>query len=479
MMQCRDMDELLVEFLYQELDGAQAEDFRAHLDGCARCGAELKSLQQMRQALRSLPELEPSAAVTSRLLHEAGKRARPVEQNSGILAWLGKLMSPVVAHPAWAAVGTLVLVAGVAGVLTSTGRLDSSAPVAEVATSTSTTPGTKAEAPVTPTEDTFAAGAPASAPAEPTAAAAPPTPTVEGRDQAAAGPLGENKPDVRSPSKPEPPRDYASKVPAPAITAPARKTMRPGPGPGPGKVASGFEGGDADMKGLSTYDRQESDRQQRGGEKKRGAVADERNAEPVVADKQMPEDRPAATTSEAERGRVAQPKPSAPPPPPPSSVAPSGETVELAKEQSREPSKEQRPAATKSARESDDRAAGAAGAGSQGDSETAAAPREEAADETRAKAKKDAEEPPEQKLLRDAQRSASAGDCDGALTISRKIEKMNREFHRRRVAGDAALRACQADLERKNRAAGRRADDAQMEAPSAPSTAPSNKEVAK
>ena len=44
MMQCRDIDELMVDYLYQELDAARMTELEAHMHGCARCEAEIARL---------------------------------------------------------------------------------------------------------------------------------------------------------------------------------------------------------------------------------------------------------------------------------------------------------------------------------------------------------------------------------------------------------------------------------------------------
>lgn len=131
MMQCRDIEELMMEYLYQELDAAQAEAFKAHVGGCARCGAELASLERTRLAVRSLPELDPPAAVTARLLHEAAKRARPApeEARGGIVGWIASLFRPVALHPAFSAVAALVLIGGVAGFLAMKGKVSDRPPM--------------------------------------------------------------------------------------------------------------------------------------------------------------------------------------------------------------------------------------------------------------------------------------------------------------------------------------------------------------
>src|SRR6185503_6501515 len=137
MMECRDIDELMVDFIYQELDAEKTEAFRTHVSGCARCGAEIQSLQRTRQALRSLPEAEPSPAVSARLLHEAGKRAAKAEAG-GFFGWLAKMIGPVMAHPAWAAAASLLLVAGVAGFLSLRGKVSERAQHVEVTGGTAT-----------------------------------------------------------------------------------------------------------------------------------------------------------------------------------------------------------------------------------------------------------------------------------------------------------------------------------------------------
>ena len=94
MPECRQIDERLLDFVYGELpDEAQAE-VRAHLAGCDRCTAEIESLQKTRTALRELPEEDPPAALTARLVHEA---SRP----RTLGAKLHGLLGVFVVHPAW------------------------------------------------------------------------------------------------------------------------------------------------------------------------------------------------------------------------------------------------------------------------------------------------------------------------------------------------------------------------------------------
>jgi hypothetical protein len=131
MKESQDMHELMIEYLYGELDDRQAESFRKSLAERPELAAELASLQRTREAVRGLPELEPSSAVTTRLLHEAAKQAeaRAKAEEGGFFAWLSGLFRPMVAHPAWATVGALVLVAGTAGVLSMRGQVTREAEV--------------------------------------------------------------------------------------------------------------------------------------------------------------------------------------------------------------------------------------------------------------------------------------------------------------------------------------------------------------
>jgi len=68
---CSEMDELLVDYLYDELDPARRPAFEEHLATCARCTAEVAAFRRVRQAARALPSEEPSAALSERLMAAA------------------------------------------------------------------------------------------------------------------------------------------------------------------------------------------------------------------------------------------------------------------------------------------------------------------------------------------------------------------------------------------------------------------------
>lgn len=123
MLECRDIEGLMMDWLYNELDQTDTAEFQDHLSSCSSCEEELESLKATREAFSQLPSEEPPASVSAILLHEAAKSApaaarEPVETDSGgFWAWLVGLFQPIAAHPAAAAIASLVLVAGVAGTL--------------------------------------------------------------------------------------------------------------------------------------------------------------------------------------------------------------------------------------------------------------------------------------------------------------------------------------------------------------------------
>lgn len=120
MLQCRDIDALMMDWLYGELDPQQAQSFSTHVEDCTRCHSELAAYERTRELVGGLPTEEPPPALSALLIREAATRSASPKTESthqgGFLAWLGKLFQPL-QHPALAAVATLVLVAGVAGTL--------------------------------------------------------------------------------------------------------------------------------------------------------------------------------------------------------------------------------------------------------------------------------------------------------------------------------------------------------------------------
>jgi hypothetical protein len=181
MLQCKEIDELMMDWLYQELEPSRSQAVEAHVGGCARCTAEVGSLRHTRDVFRDLSIEEPPASVSAILLHEAARRAPAVAPRGEAVGFWDRLRAwfqPLFAHPAAAAVATLVLVAGVAGALyvrrgsdmSESGRpVASSAPEPARPEEAARAPGTAGSATVTAT--------PTPAPIEQQqAAAAPPAP---------------------------------------------------------------------------------------------------------------------------------------------------------------------------------------------------------------------------------------------------------------------------------------------------------------
>lgn len=131
MADCSTFDTLVVDWLYDELDPAEAARITRHVDGCAACWQTAESLVQVRALFRAMPEEEPPGAISARVLREAAAHAASrQERGLGQLvsAWITGAFGRAFAHPAAAAVASLVLVAGVAGALFARGQLEMAAP---------------------------------------------------------------------------------------------------------------------------------------------------------------------------------------------------------------------------------------------------------------------------------------------------------------------------------------------------------------
>ena len=110
-MDCSRIDDLLVDYIYQELEPAQVELFEAHIQGCARCTQEVSALETTRTMLQSLPEEDPPAQISALLLQEASRAVQP--PTPGFWERLRMSMRSLVMHPAMTAAVTLMLVLGV------------------------------------------------------------------------------------------------------------------------------------------------------------------------------------------------------------------------------------------------------------------------------------------------------------------------------------------------------------------------------
>ena len=110
-MDCSRIDDLLVDYIYQELNPAQVELFEAHLQGCARCSQEVTAYESTRTMLQGLPEEDPPPQISALLLQEASRAVQPAD--TGFWERLRLSMRAMVMHPAMTAAVTLMLVLGI------------------------------------------------------------------------------------------------------------------------------------------------------------------------------------------------------------------------------------------------------------------------------------------------------------------------------------------------------------------------------
>jgi anti-sigma factor RsiW len=129
MAHCTTFDLLLVDWLYDELEPAEAARFTRHIDGCDACWRTAEAMTRIRALMRELPEQPPPEAISSRILRQAAEQVAGTRKR-GLLSWLAGSLETVWAHPAAAALASMVLIAGVAGVLFTRGKLEMAAPTA-------------------------------------------------------------------------------------------------------------------------------------------------------------------------------------------------------------------------------------------------------------------------------------------------------------------------------------------------------------
>ncbi|MFW5879166.1 MAG: zf-HC2 domain-containing protein, partial [Myxococcota bacterium] len=113
-LDCKRVDELLVEYLYDELEPGQRALVDAHLGSCSACAERAGSLSGTRSLMAELPELSPSRD-DSYVLKVASEQARRRRKQEGLLGrlsrlgrWLGERPS-MVALPVAAAVVLVVV----------------------------------------------------------------------------------------------------------------------------------------------------------------------------------------------------------------------------------------------------------------------------------------------------------------------------------------------------------------------------------
>jgi len=461
-MDCRQIEELMMEYLYQELDAAQSTAYRAHLSSCPQCAAQLAGYERTRQAVRSLPDMDPPAAVTARLLHEAASR-RPVQaveavaagmtvgggrvvraagEGKGAWAWLTGWMQPIFAHPGFAAAAGLVVVGGIAGFLAMRGKFDTAA-----------------------TARMESAAAPSVVP-EPTTATAP----TASEDQLKLARQAGEKVEAFLGSE---------GVPAPGAVAPANEPEA-APKPGRTRLASPQEEQQLGHGGVAAGKAPDG---RRGRAKSAGVIGGTVSEGGASKDDGL--DVGAFARDERSDKNVA-PAPAAPPPPPalaaprkpapepvvldkkpreeqprpvttsPSGVASgagaggaAGPTGESAKKkeskQAPAPTAHRSQAARPAQNESLDADAESAGAAPPPSAAPPATMADEAAapsDSAKSKAKPNAQEAEARKLHGQARAKANTGNCGEALKLRDRISKIDPSYFDRSVKNDADLARC-------------------------------------
>lgn len=113
--------ELVLDYVYGELDEARKRTFEEHLPTCARCQQEVASFGRVRTAAkRVMPAVEPPAslggALHAQLMHAAAQR----KPRRGILLAFPR---KIVEHPALSAAAMFVLVGGAIAINWSHGKL--------------------------------------------------------------------------------------------------------------------------------------------------------------------------------------------------------------------------------------------------------------------------------------------------------------------------------------------------------------------
>jgi hypothetical protein len=157
-----DTCELVLDYVYGELDEARKRTFEEHLPGCARCQQEVASFGRVRTATkRMMAPVEPTAPLTgalhTQLMHAAAQR-KP--RRGVLLAFPRKIMQ----HPALSAAAMFALVGGAIAINWSRGKM--------------AMPATAEQSVDTPKQTEVAAASPPKVPA------AEPMPGVKHKEQA-------------------------------------------------------------------------------------------------------------------------------------------------------------------------------------------------------------------------------------------------------------------------------------------------------
>jgi len=101
---CRQAEDLIIDYLYDELKPESAARFRRHLDECPECAARASEFSQVRSTTLALARVEPSRMAVNRVLAVAREEA---ESSRSVWGWgWFKILAPLCLM---AVVGGLVL----------------------------------------------------------------------------------------------------------------------------------------------------------------------------------------------------------------------------------------------------------------------------------------------------------------------------------------------------------------------------------
>ncbi len=394
-----DIDEksgLLLDVLYGERDAGSIE-----MDASMR--EELDSFSNVRAMFRSMPEAEPPSAITAKLLSAAAAHASRAQdaEAGGVWAFFVRMFRPLAQHPALAAAASFVVVAGIAGTLYVTNKVEVAQPALD-------------------TREEVTAATP---PSDREAAQAQPTSSADRRD-GQGSPAAEPEPDESGPPESESPESESIQAQRPPPTPPrleeaAEKQRAAGPGrsaagqldsevkirarrPAPASPAE-----QADPAGYG-----DSSRAREGGNGTRGVLGDD-----------------VAATTLAQDSTPAPSAPSKSAPSTPSKSAPSAAPKSAPAPKEEKDAKPLAKASPPDKRELDTGAAEKPQAGG--------AVAKESADKKSGRSQAAS-------LHAKASSLAVAGDCKRALALGEQIRKLDSRYYDETFLADAKIRACRA-----------------------------------
>jgi hypothetical protein len=111
-MDAKDLPDLVVDYLYDELDPEQRTAFEAALPDAPDVRAEVEAFQRTRETFADLDELDVPSPISDKLMAEAA-RVAPAPQRRSLLERIRAGLSLLVLHPAISAAVVMVAVLGV------------------------------------------------------------------------------------------------------------------------------------------------------------------------------------------------------------------------------------------------------------------------------------------------------------------------------------------------------------------------------